>query len=331
MLLLLATACRRNTDNPTPATASVTDVPPGFPEIPFEKDNPYTKEKWLLGKKLFFEKAFSTDNSISCASCHRPSLAFSDNVARSIGAGGITGRRNAPTLANVAYHPYYTRDGSVPTLEMQILVPIQEHDEFNSNILEIAERLKQIPEYVTMSQAAYGREPDAYVITRALGIFERTLISGSSLYDAYIGGDAGMLSASAQRGLALFFSERTQCSSCHSGFNFTNYAFTNNGLYMTYADSGRQRFTGDTADRAHFKVPSLRNVALTAPYMHDGSIATLQQVITHYNSGGQPHPGKSPLIKPLNLTETEQADLLAFLSSLTDEHFIANSSFAEDK
>ncbi len=311
--------------------AGLTDVPEWFPEIPFPDENQFTEAKWLLGKKLFFDKMLSVDNSISCASCHKPELAFSDNIDFSIGAGGLSGRRNAPALGNVAYHPYYTREGGVPTLEMQILVPIQEHDEFNFNIVDIAERMKQDSAYIRMSKEVFDRKPDPYVITRAIATFERTLITGNSKYDQYVnGGDKGAMSASEVRGMDLFFGAKANCGSCHSGFNFTDYSFKNNGLYKEYADNGRERFTKDTADRALFKVPSLRNVGLTAPYMHDGSVTTLEAVVEHYNSGGQPHSNRSELIKPLSLTSQEKQGLVAFLNALTDIDFVTNKSFKNE-
>jgi cytochrome c peroxidase len=255
-------------------------------------------------------------------------LAFSDDVAFSPGSENAPGTRNAPGLSNVVYHPYFTREGGVPTLEMQVLVPVQEHNEFNSNILEIAERISQNSEYVQMSQAAYGRDPDAFVITRAIANFERSLISGNSAYDQEnYQNIAGSMSLSEKRGQELFFSDRTQCSNCHSGFNFSNYAFENNGLYAAYTDPGRYRLTGDSADLAKFKVPSLRNVAVTAPYMHDGSMASLEEVIEHYQSGGFHHINKSELIQPLDLTEQEQQDLIAFLHALTDYSFCQNPIF----
>lgn len=303
----------------------VTAVPVGFPAVPYPADNPFTMRKWELGKKLFYDNVLSVDNSVNCGSCHKVSLAFSDEVSKSLGAGKTVGRRNSPTLANVAYHPYYTREGGVPTLEMQILVPIQEHDEFNFNIVEIAARLKQLPEYVAMSKEIFGREPDPYVITRAIATFERTLISGNSTYDKYLyQGYTGILTQSEKRGMNLFYSTRTNCGNCHSGFNFTDYSFKNNGLYEVYADNGRERLTGNSADNALFKVPSLRNIALTAPYMHDGSITTLHEVIEHYNSGGKPHPNKSPMLQPMGLTTSEKEDLIAFLHTLTDAAFASN-------
>lgn len=280
-----------------------------------------------MGKKLFYDPIFSADQSISCASCHKPELGFSDDRALSMGIEERVGTRNAPTLANVAYHPYYTREGGVPTLEMQILVPIQEHAEFDFNILLIADRLKADSTYVELSHLAYERDPDAFVITRAIACFERTLLSGESRYDKFIQGDQTILSSQEKIGLDLFFSDRLSCSTCHSGFNFTNYSFENNGLYAEYPDPGRFRLTNNEADRALFKVPTLRNVEVTGPYMHDGSIQTLEEVINHYNEGGANHPHKSTLIRPLHLLPKEKEALVAFLKSLTDDHFITNPKF----
>jgi cytochrome c peroxidase len=317
-IALTVVACGKE---PVPEPEPLLQVPNGFPDPIFPEGNELTEARWLLGKKLFFDPVLSRDSSISCASCHLPAFAFSDTTAFSPGVGGASGTRNSPSLANVAYHPYLLREGGVPTLEMQILVPIQEHNEFDFNILLIAERLQRDSLYRAMSQAAYGREPDHFVITRAIACFERTLLSGDSAYDR------DELSPAAERGRQLFFGEKTQCSQCHGGFNFTHYAFENNGLYEEYADPGRFRLTGQEEDRALFKVPSLRNVGLTAPYMHDGSIPTLEAVVAHYDSGGAAHPHKSPLIKPLGLSAQERADLVAFLQSLTDEAFVNNPKF----
>jgi cytochrome c peroxidase len=305
------------------------EVPEGFPPVPWPADNAFTPERWALGKKLFYDPILSIDGSTSCASCHHPALAFADTLPTSPGAFSRPGTRNAPSLANVAYQPYYLREGSVPTLEMQVLVPIQEENEFAHNIVDIAEVLKTLPEYVTLSQAAYGREPDAYVITRAIATFERTLISGNSAFDQFRNGDTTALSKAAKRGAYLFYGGNLPCSSCHGDFNFTNYEFENIGLYETYADIGRERFTHNPADNAKFKVPSLRNVAVTAPYMHDGSLKTLREVLNHYNTGGKNHPNKSAFIKPLNLTEQDLNDLEAFLHSLTDYTFLANPALAK--
>lgn len=327
----MAISCAKETESTEIANLQIMEVPQGFPDIEHPEGNEYTIERWELGKKLFYDPILSKDGSISCASCHDPSLAFSDNVSVSIGAGGLLGTRNSPSLGNVAFHPYYTREGGLPTLEMQILVPIQEHNEFNNNIVLIADTLATNPTYVHMAKVAYNRKPDAFVITRALSQFERSMISGQSAYDLeYNYSIQGSMSQSALRGEVLFDSDRTSCSSCHSGFNFTNYSFQNNGLYDEYPDNGRERLTQDPNDKALFKVPSLRNTQLTGPYMHDGSIETLTEVIEHYNNGGSNHINKNTLIKPLNFSENEKADLLAFLESLTDQKFISNKNLSNE-
>ncbi|MDI9320566.1 MAG: cytochrome c peroxidase [Phycisphaerales bacterium] len=303
-------------------------IPEGFPPISFPEGNEYTYQRWALGKRLFYDPIMSRQNTVSCASCHIAQKAFSDTLAFSFGDNHLIGTSNAPTLTNIAYHPYYTRAGGVPTLEMQVLVPIQEHNEFNTNILDIVDKLKKDSFYAQQARAAYNREIDAFVITRALSNFERSLISGNADYDNYIfQNKKTAMSENAIRGIALFNSARTNCSKCHSGFNFTNYSFENNGIYSNSADSGRMRLTKDESDRDKYKVPTLRNVALTAPYMHDGSYKTLEAVIANYNSGGIIHKNKSELIKPLGLSSEEEKDLIAFLKALTDNTFINNQNF----
>jgi len=328
-LSLWVTACQKETPEPTPAVAEpLLLIPPGFPAPVFPAGNELNPARWALGKKLFYDPLLSRDSTLSCASCHHAAKAFSDTVTFSPGAGGLPGTRNAPTLANIAYHPYFTREGGVPTLEMQVFVPIQEHNEFDFNILLIAERMLHDTAYIRMSREAYERDPDAFVITRSIACFERTFLSGQSPYDQYFfQGKNAALTTAEKRGMDLFFSEKTNCSQCHAGFNFTNYAFENNGLYADYPDPGRFRLTELESDRARFKVPTLRNVALTAPYMHDGSLWTLESVVEHYNSGGQLNPNKSALVRPLGLTEAEKVDLLAFLRSLTDGEFVNNPKF----
>lgn len=319
-LLNVLSSCNKERAEPT-YFLNLNELPVGFPEIIFPEGNEFTEARWELGKKLFFDPIMSVDNSISCSSCHLPELAFSDDRVFSPGVENRPGIRNSPTLANVAYHPYFTREGGVPTLEMQIFVPIQEHNEFDFNIVLLAERLAADSTYIKMSRTAYDREPDPFVITRALANFERTLLSGGSRFDQ----DA--LSGNERSGKELFFSEKTNCSVCHGGFNFTDYGFKNNGLYESYPDIGRFRFSKDSSDIALFKTPTLRNIEVTAPYMHDGSISTLKEVVEHYNSGGKNHPHQSELIQPLNLSESEKTDLVAFLKSLTDEAFLNNPIF----
>lgn len=279
-----------------------------------------------LGKKLFHDPVMSRDSSISCATCHQQHLAFTDGLKTSIGFRGQRVTRNSPTLVNFQEQKIFLLDGVNPSLESQVLVPIQEHKEFDFHIALIEERLKRNPEYVLLSKNAFGTEPNTIVITKSIAEFERTLISNNSAFDQYLKGEQNALSNSEKRGKDLFF-EKLYCSTCHSGNNFTNYSLTNNGLYEIYADTGRKRLTDLEEDLAVFKVPTLRNIELTAPYMHDGSISTLQEVIEHYSSGGAEHKNKSQVIKPFKLTSAEKIDLINFLKSLTDHDFITNPEF----
>lgn len=330
LIVFFVAACGKE-DPPAPlipSDAAVFPVPLGFPNPEIPTDNALAAIRIALGKRLFYDPALSRDSTVSCASCHKQSLAFADSTTTSPGIAGRPGTRNAPSLANVAYQIRLLREGGVPTLEMQVLVPIQEHNEFDFNILNIAERLERNPEYLDLSRQAYDRKPDPFVITRAIAAFERTLLSGNSAFDQwYFQGKTRALSAEAQRGFALFNSERLGCNNCHSGFLFTNQNFANNGLYEHYADPGRMRLTGLESDRAVFKIPSLRNVAVTAPYMHDGSLNSLNAVLDHYQTGGKPHPNKNPALQPFALTMREREDLLAFLKSLTDVSFLQNPDF----
>lgn len=295
-------------------------IPKDFPEMIIPEGNEITGARVALGKKLFFDKSLSINNSIACNSCHNPKLAFADNRAISPGVDGRLGVRNAPTLTNVGYNPTYLFDGFLETLEKQAIVPIQEHAEMAFNVVEVERRLKKNPVYVKMAQKAYKREIDPYVITRALGAYQRTLVSYESPYDQNNKGKH-KLSASESRGMNLFFNV-LHCAKCHGGFNFTNFTTQNNGLYTQYADSGRMRTTKLESDRDLFKVPTLRNISLTAPYMHDGSMNSLDDVIRHYESGGAPNKNKSPHLKPFELTDEDRMNLIHFLKTLTDQKFI---------
>ncbi len=326
-LVLFSTSCKPVEDDLLDRPYNLV-LPAGFPTMSIPADNQLTEVRIELGKMLFFDKALSRDSSVSCGSCHLQSHAFSDVVNISSGIEGRKGMRNSPPLFNLGYHPYFFFDGGVPTLELQVLAPVQDVNEMDHEFPFAVQRLAQNPAYQKMAQIAYKRDFDAFVLTRAIGAFERTLVSGNSTYDKYNNGNSSALNESAKRGLALFTSERLSCSGCHSGFNFTDYSFQNNGLYLQYPDSGRMRVTTLPEDRDKFKVPSLRNIALTAPYMHDGSIATLPEVVEHYNNGGAANPNKDPRIKPLTLTSQEKSDLLEFLYSLTDNDFITNPDYA---
>ena len=295
-------------------------APAHWPEMMHPEGNEINLARWELGKRMFFDASFSIDGSISCASCHLPAHAFGSNSPTSPGANGAPGTRNVPALANVGYLPHFLREGGVPTLEMQALVPIQEANEFHHNIVAIAEALTLDSSYVVQCEEAYGQGPSPFAITRALGAFQRGMIDGNSPYDAWVQGDETALSESALAGMELF--EEIGCNGCHSGHLFTDHRILNNGLYAHYEDTGLERLTGNTEDIGKFKVPSLRNVGVTAPYMFDGSLATLDDVLNHYRNGGLGHPNQAEEIVPISLTESEMEDLKAFLLSLTDLTFI---------
>jgi cytochrome c peroxidase len=287
-------------------------------KIPFPEDNPITAEKIEFGRKLFFDKRLSKNNQISCASCHQPDKAFTDGLPKSKGVNGVTALRNAPSLLNSSYFVSYMYDGEVKTLEEQVLVPIQDHLEMGSSMKEVLQKLSKDSEYRRLARSVFNRELDAYVITRAISTYERSLISQNSKFDRYRAGVKGVLSPDEIAGW-LLFSEKLYCTKCHTGSNFTNYRVVSNGLYSDYGtDQGRFRIRGLEKERGTFKVPSLRNVSLTAPYMHDGSMRTIKEVILHYSKGGKAFPNKSPIIKPFRLNKLEIRQLELFLKTLTD-------------
>ncbi|MCB0795581.1 MAG: c-type cytochrome [Flavobacteriales bacterium] len=318
---LVLLGCRKDIgpDAPLVDTPYELDVPNGFPEPPLRGDNPLTVASVALGKALFFERRLSRNGTISCGSCHIPSSAFSDTVALSLGVDHLPGLRNSPPLTNLAYHTSFFKDGGVPDLELQVLAPIHDELEMDHDILAAAAVLSDEQPYRTLSQRAYGRELDAFVITRAIANYERTLLSGWSRYDRYLQGDGDALSSAEVNGMNLFFSPEVACGECHSGHDLSDHSFQNVGQYLEYEDPGRQRITLSEADAGKFKVPTLRNVTLTAPYMHDGSMADLGEVVDHFLSGGLPHPNRSVLMQEVQLTTEERSDLIAFLAALEDE------------
>lgn len=305
------------------------EKPTHFPEIPTPDDNQFTISRIELGKKLFYEPMLSIDSSVSCATCHLQNRAFTDGVPKSIGVHGRIGMRNAPALINLAYDQFFFRDGGVSSLETQAMSPINNELEMDFDIHEAAEGLAESTFYQQLSQESYQREMSAYVVVRALAAFQRTLISGNSPFDDYFyNNNESALSESQKEGQAIFFG-KGNCSNCHNGFNLTNFGFENNGLYLNYTDKGRSRITLQQTDEGKFKVPTLRNVEKTAPYMHDGSLQTLESVIEHYNNGGKNHENQSEFVKPLHLTEQEKVNLVSFLHALTDETFLNNPDFRE--
>lgn len=301
-------------------------IPANFPPIDYPKDNLPTKERIALGKKMFYDKNLSADKTVSCASCHFATRSFSDTINVSIGAHGREGRRNASPLHNVAYLPRIFKDGGIPNLELQIKAPIEDHLEMNYNMHELTLRISKDSLYQKWSRLAYDRSIDAFVITRALANFMRTLISGNSNYDK---GklDTTILNASAKRGMKLFYGEQAKCYSCHEGFNFTNNEYMNNGSHIVYKDTGRARITLKSIDHGKFKVPSLRNVALTGPYMHDGSYKDLWAVLDNYQKGGSGQWNQHPNISQITFSNQDKMDLMEFLQNLTDEEFLNNDSY----
>ena len=307
-LIVLISSCERN--NPeVPGTLS------NWPDMSYPQDNQPDASKINLGRQLFEDPILSIDSSISCASCHKSQFAFADNLTVSPGVEGRLGVRNSPSLLTIGYQPYFMREGGVPTLEMQILVPIQEHNEMAFNMVLLANRLNQDSTYKKLFLQAFNDSATAYTITRSIAQYERTLIYKDADIDAYISGDNNAITPSAKRGMELFYGA-ANCSKCHSGTLFTDYSFHNNGTSMLDGDYGRGQLTLDSSDFYTFKVPSLRNAALTAPFMHDGSVATLEDVLIQYNAGGTLHDYQSLLIQPLGLSNSQLSDLQSFMEAL---------------
>ena len=286
-----------------------------WPKMEYPTDNEPDNQKIALGERLFFDPIVSIDSSISCASCHKEVYGFADDVAISPGVEGRLGKRNSPSLWNVGYQPYFMREGGVPTLEMQVLVPVQEHSEMAFNMVLLTQRLNANTAYKNDFLEAFGDSASAYTITRALAQFERTLIQEPTAFDDYVNGNPEAFSQAAKRGFELFYG-KAGCDGCHSGPLMTNFGFYNNGTQIGPDDYGRAELTLDSADFYLFKVPSLRKVILTAPYMHDGSLLSLRDVLEQYNDGGVGHDYTSDAIAPLNLNESELVALEEFLSTL---------------
>lgn len=300
----------------------VVEIPTHFDTLNLDFLNDLTPAKIELGKRLFFDNRLSKNQNISCASCHQPQHAFADSISVSVGTNGEHGFRNSPSIVNVAFKELFHKDGGVKTLELQVLAPIIDTNELGADFLVVLERLTQDSNYVKMFKDAFDTLPNVFGITRSIAAFERSLVMGNSAYDRYILGDSNALNSNEKNGLRLFNSSRLNCTSCHSGVLFTDYSYQNIGLEHQFEDSGRARITYRPLDAGKFEVPSLRNVAITAPYMHDGSMDTLDEVIRYLEKGGGSHPNKSELVKPFTLTANERNDLIEFLYALTDQQFL---------
>jgi len=342
-------------------------VAPDFPQPRIPADNPLTREKVELGRRRFYDRRLSANGTQACASCHQQARAFSESTPLATGSTGQRHHRNSMALVNVAYDATYTwAHPGITTLEQHVLLPLFGDAPIEMGAAgheaEILARLHADETYTELFARAFGRGRGRVSfdnVAKALASFVRTLLSFDSPFDryAYYGNDAA-LTESELRGMNLFMSERFECAHCHAGFNFSQFvthqnltaadtAFHVTGLYpdspefIRGADYGLSAVTGNREDRDRFKAPTLRNIAASAPYMHDGSLATLNEVLDFYAAGGRlvtdgsrpgdgrAHPGKSPFIKGFTLTEQERADLLAFLESLTDRRFLGDPRFAD--
>jgi len=292
-----------------------------LPSIQIPAANAQFDAKVELGKLLFFDSRLSKDGSVSCASCHVPAAGFSDPRQFSLGVGGKQGGRNAPPIMNAAYNHVQFWDGRAGSLEEQVLGPMQNPIEMASTLDHAVKRLRKVNGYETRFQAVFGHSVSADGIAQAIAAFERTLISTNSPFDRYMAGDKAAMSEAAQRGLALF-QGKAKCVLCHNGPNFTDNKFHNIGVPQVgplKEDLGRYNVTKRDADRGAFKTPSLRSIALTAPYMHTGGFKTLEEVLEFYNKGGEPVTGKDAFMTALNLTDQEKKDLVEFMNNLTGE------------
>ncbi len=341
-------------------------LPEGFPAPRVPDGEVMSAEKVELGRHLFYDRRLSGNETQSCASCHQQDRAFTDGRPVGVGSTGMHHPRNSMSLANVGYQPVLNWANPNETrLAHQALTPLFGEDPvelgMSARELELLERLRGEPRYQELFPAAFPDRSDPFsveTVTRALAAFQRTFVSGETPVDRYRRGDRSALSEAARLGQSLFFSERLECFHCHGGLGFTGtfdfagksapeVEFHNNGLYNIDGEggyppqnTGLHEFTQRPEDMGRFKAPSLRNIALTAPYMHDGSIATLDEVLDHYAAGGRTlssgpfsgdgsaNPHKSGFVKGFTLTATERAAVLEFLRSLTDSAFVTDPRFA---
>lgn len=281
-------------------------------------DNPLTIEKINLGRQLYFDGRLSADGTVSCATCHAPDKGFSDGRPTSTGIKGQVGGRNAPVTINRLFSQEQFWDGRSPSLEDQALGPVQNPIEMGNTLERMVATLSATQGYREQFRRVFGTDVTAAGVAKAIAAFERTLVCGNSAFDRYEDGDDAALSESEQQGLQLF-REKGNCVRCHTGFAFTDERYHNIGVGFDKPnpDLGRYTVTKKESDKGAFKTPTLRNITASAPYLHDGSAKTLEDVITFYDKGGTKNPHLSNEIKPLRLTTQEKADLVAFLKSLS--------------
>ena len=293
-----------------------------LPPVTVPANNPQTAAKVELGRKLYFDPRLSGNNWISCATCHNPVLGFTDGLPRMLGGpASKEGGRNSPTIINSAYNELQFWDGRAATLEEQALGPIQNPNEMFETLDNVVKKLSGIPGYLKAFKEVFGTGVTADVIAKAIAAFERTIVFANSPFDKYTLGDEHAMSESAKRGMNLF-NNKAECIKCHNGPNFTDNKFHNIGVPADgplKEDLGRYNVTKVEADKGAFKTSTLRNIAETGPYMHNGFFPTLFEVVQFYNGGGGRSENKSSLIHGLNLTGQEAADLIEFMKALTGE------------
>jgi len=304
-------------------------VPQGWPAPRYDfAGNPVTPAGFALGRRLFYDPILSRDGSVACGSCHQQFAAFAHLDHRvSHGIGGINGKRNTPGLFNLAWQPDLMWDGSVHHLELQPVAPMSNPVEMGGSLALAVDKLRRDARYPELFAQAFGSPGvDSQRLLRALAQFTGTLVSADSRYDRYVQGREAF-TPQERAGLDLF---RQHCAACHREPLFSDFSYRNNGLDAAPRDAGRAVISGRAEDQGRFRVPSLRNVSLTAPYMHDGRYETLEQVLDHYAAGIQPSPTLDPLLaNGLPLTAGDREALLAFLDTLSDENFIHDRRFAE--
>jgi cytochrome c peroxidase len=288
------------------------------PAVPVPADNPQTDMKVRLGAQLYFDKRLSADNTISCAHCHAPETGWANHGRTDTGIKGQVGGRNSGTIIDAAYMRFQFWDGRALSLEEQALGPIHNPIEMGETLENVVRKLNSIPGYKQQFNEVFGADVTTDGIAKAIAAFERTVISGPSPYDRYLMGDKTAMSPAAVRGMELF-NGKGHCTPCHSGPMFSDQSFHNIGAGMDKAepDLGREAITKDPKDRGAFKTPGLRNVALTHPYLHDGSEESLMAVVEYYDTGGIANSNLDPLMLPLQLTQREKEDLVAFMEALT--------------
>ena len=310
------------------------EQPEGFPVATYNfSNNPVTEDGFALGRALFYDVRLSSDNTVSCSSCHVPEVSFADPVHRfSVGVGNQSGKRNAPALTNLAFRNFFLWDGGVNQLDFVPINAIQSPVEMNILLKDLVWKLNHETDYPAKFKNVFGKDSiDSQQLLHALAQFQVMLVSANAVYDQYLEGKAALTSEELE-GLDLF---TRKCSSCHTGALFTDNYFHNNGLDNSFgSDSGRARITEFPGDKGKFLVPGLRNVAVTAPYMHDGRFKTLQEVLDHYSTGVQESATLDPILKQddtvgIPLKEDEKIKIIAFLKTLTDQSFIRNLKFSD--